>query len=126
MLVTSGSGSIGSRLVDALLAARHTETLVDDFIEQIYGKSPNLDLLHDQVKWGRHFERGDIRNRFADLGCSEKHLGFAPKVSVDYAFVVAPDVTDGCLPSHGPAAWANEHLSLLKSDCDRTGQQVAP
>jgi dTDP-L-rhamnose 4-epimerase len=62
ILVTCGAGFIGLRLTDALLTAVHKVTSVDSRSEQIHGNNPNLDLLHDQVGRGMHFERGGVRD----------------------------------------------------------------
>ena len=59
ILVTGGAGFIGSHLVNALLARKHTVRILDALIEQVHGADSAASL---RVPEGAEFVRGDVRD----------------------------------------------------------------
>ncbi|MDE2573225.1 MAG: NAD-dependent epimerase/dehydratase family protein [bacterium] len=61
VLVSGGAGFIGLKLVERLLSARHSVSVLDNLHHQVHGEQPVADLIQRQTT----FLRGDVRDASA-------------------------------------------------------------
>lgn len=62
VLITGGSGFIGSALALKLVDLNHTVTVLDNLSPQIHGKNPEFSELYLKIKDKVNFVNGDVRN----------------------------------------------------------------
>ncbi len=63
VLITGGSGFIGSNLSRALIEKGHDVTILDNLSKQIHGEDPETSVLYQSVKNITHFIKGDVVNK---------------------------------------------------------------
>jgi dTDP-L-rhamnose 4-epimerase len=63
ILISGGSGFIGSKLALALLGRGHSVTVLDNLSPQVHGAPPEASPLYQAVADSTRFIRGDVRNR---------------------------------------------------------------
>lgn len=63
VLITGGSGFIGSSLSLSLIEKGYEITVLDNLSEQIHGKDANISQLYNRIKNKVRFVKGDVRNR---------------------------------------------------------------
>jgi dTDP-L-rhamnose 4-epimerase len=63
VLITGGSGFIGSNLALSLIKTGYDVTVLDNLSEQIHGKNPDNSFLYKSIAGKVNFIKGDVRNR---------------------------------------------------------------
>jgi dTDP-L-rhamnose 4-epimerase len=63
ILITGGSGFIGTNLSLKLISKGYQISVLDNLSEQIHGKNPMSSTLYSQIKNQVRFINGDVRNR---------------------------------------------------------------
>ncbi|WP_420603489.1 NAD-dependent epimerase/dehydratase family protein [Flagellimonas sp.] len=63
ILITGGSGFIGTNLALSLIERGHEITVLDNLSEQIHGENPETSELYNLTKDKVNFIKGDVRNR---------------------------------------------------------------
>jgi dTDP-L-rhamnose 4-epimerase len=63
VLITGGSGFIGSNLSRRLIEQGHDVTVLDNLSKQIHGEDPETSVLYQSVKNSTNFIKGDVVNK---------------------------------------------------------------
>jgi len=63
VLITGGSGFIGSNLSRKLTEKGHYVTILDNLSKQIHGENPETSVLYQSVKNSTNFIKGDVVNK---------------------------------------------------------------
>jgi dTDP-L-rhamnose 4-epimerase len=65
VLITGGAGFIGSRLALRLVAEGHQVTVLDNFLRQVHGDTPDKSALFAKLDTATRLVRGDVTDRAA-------------------------------------------------------------